>query len=602
MKRILCGVLAAAALTASAGAYQVPNAGLMDNVIWHENINSDAQAQAEFLQKLGLFAGTDKGFELGRAMTRAEAAAMLCRFLGGAAEAESGGFSHPFNDVPAWASNPVGWLYQNKLTYGVSAKQYGASQPVTAQQFAAFLSRALTGEDDMVGQLLTESEALNLKDRPFLRSYAVAMAVRALPMQCYRDGVSNMRPLAKKLAEQGVFTAEQFVEAAWDVLPPSLDGDICTIADIPRARCSEEGLTAVWESVHSAQPYYYATREAAGTLEIWKVDWETMQAAQLDQFPALGASSSFTYLGTIRGTGKDYLTELNAEVPTGRLFSISGDAAAIELTEAEIGKSYLDEIPTTGESFSFKTENGSCVIDSTGVHLREAQAGQDTNGETTVLYTGQVSYVTQTVTSSETTVQSIRNDTGEVLASYTVQQDLEGQERTVSRTHSGFGGEAGYYAYDEDTGTLTQVFDIAVNDTTTNRYRSQVFYLAHEPGKRIYGMNSPGGDTIILIDPNGERLTLVDASAGIPIAGFTDFDVSDGRSCEFFSASDVGMQHFDIYTYFYDGYSKKIRVTDFEAGRPEVMNGFDYDHPEAYKAAYIAAEQARIDEAWNSRH
>lgn len=606
MKRIVCGALAAAALTTGAAAYQPPNAGLTDNVICHGHINSDAQAQAEFLHELGLFAGTDKGFELDRAMTRAEAAAMLCRFLGGAADAEAGGFSHPFQDVPAWAGNAVGWLYQNKLTYGVSAKRYGAAEPVTARQFAAFLSRALTGEDDMADQLLTESEAEALKDRPFLRSHAVAMAVRALPMYCFRDGYDNVRPLAKKLVEQGAFTAGQFAEAAWDVLPPSLDGDVCTIAEIPRGKCSEEGLTAVWESADGAQPYYYATRAANGVLEIWRVDWKTMRAESLAQFPALGAETSFQYPAGTWNSDTDYLLEFDSSAPTGRLFHVSGKTVTLEVSEAEIGKSYLDELPTAENTFAFQTERGSCVIDASGVHLRDAQtsqSGPDAQGETTVLYTGPASYVTQTVTAKETTIQSVRNETGEVLASYTVPQDLEGSEpkRTVDRQNGGFYGEAGYYRYDEDTGALTQVFDRAVNDTAASRDGSSVFYLTHEPGKRVYSMDRFGGDTIVLIDSSGERSTLVDASAGISIAGFTDWDVSDSRSCEFFSAAPVGMMHYDTFTYFYDGGTGKITVRDFEAGRPEVMDGWDYDHPDAYKKAYIEAEQARLDEVWNSK-
>ena len=119
MKRILIATLAAAILTANASAYRVPHQDEGGNIIRLEDANCDPQAQAEMLQKLGLFMGTDNGFELDRAMTRAEAAAMLCRFLGGTAEAETGSWEHPFRDVPAWADHAVGWLYQNKLTYGI---------------------------------------------------------------------------------------------------------------------------------------------------------------------------------------------------------------------------------------------------------------------------------------------------------------------------------------------------------------------------------------------------------------------------------------------------------------------------------------------------
>lgn len=110
MKRILCTALTAAILTTGASAYRVPNTDTQTNLITFEDANCDPQAQAEMLKKLGLFMGTDKGFELEREMTRAEAAAMLCRFLGGEAETAKGGFSHPFRDVPAWADASVAWL------------------------------------------------------------------------------------------------------------------------------------------------------------------------------------------------------------------------------------------------------------------------------------------------------------------------------------------------------------------------------------------------------------------------------------------------------------------------------------------------------------
>ena len=52
------------------------------------NLSGDAVSSAEALKELDLFRGTDKGFELEKPMTRAEAAAMLVRFLG--AEEEYG--------------------------------------------------------------------------------------------------------------------------------------------------------------------------------------------------------------------------------------------------------------------------------------------------------------------------------------------------------------------------------------------------------------------------------------------------------------------------------------------------------------------------------
>lgn len=47
---------------------------------------------AVFLDQLGLFRGTEQGYELDRTMTRAEGAVMLTRLLGGEQEALKGSY------------------------------------------------------------------------------------------------------------------------------------------------------------------------------------------------------------------------------------------------------------------------------------------------------------------------------------------------------------------------------------------------------------------------------------------------------------------------------------------------------------------------------
>ena len=95
MKKIWVSLLIGAALTVSAGAADV---GTIDN-----GYPGDTEAQAQMLCDLGLFRGTENGFELEKLMTRAEAAAMLTRFLGAEQEALAGDWEHPFTDVPQWA-------------------------------------------------------------------------------------------------------------------------------------------------------------------------------------------------------------------------------------------------------------------------------------------------------------------------------------------------------------------------------------------------------------------------------------------------------------------------------------------------------------------
>ena len=74
MKKLAATCFAVLLMTFAAGA---ANVGTIDNAY-----PGDTEAQAQMLYDLGLFRGTEKGFELEQPMTRAEAAVMLTRFLG----------------------------------------------------------------------------------------------------------------------------------------------------------------------------------------------------------------------------------------------------------------------------------------------------------------------------------------------------------------------------------------------------------------------------------------------------------------------------------------------------------------------------------------
>ncbi|TCT15371.1 uncharacterized lipoprotein YddW (UPF0748 family) [Natranaerovirga pectinivora] len=102
---------------------------------------------AESLKNLGLFWGTNNGFELTRNSTRAEAAAMLVRLLGAESEAFSNIKAHPFKDVPQWADPYIGFLYNEGLTVGISDINYGSQQMISASEYTTFLLRALGYSD-----------------------------------------------------------------------------------------------------------------------------------------------------------------------------------------------------------------------------------------------------------------------------------------------------------------------------------------------------------------------------------------------------------------------------------------------------------------------
>lgn len=103
---------------------------------------------AQTLYTLGLFKGTNNGFELTKRSTRAEAAVMLVRLLGEEENVLNASLNgHPFSDVPKWANPYIDYLYNNGLTNGISAKAYGSGQQITASQYTTMILRALNYSD-----------------------------------------------------------------------------------------------------------------------------------------------------------------------------------------------------------------------------------------------------------------------------------------------------------------------------------------------------------------------------------------------------------------------------------------------------------------------
>ncbi len=170
-------------------------------------------AYADQLKELGLFLGTDNGYELDRPMTRAEAVTMLYRvffvYPGGA----SFNASHPFTDVPDWAYSPVACAYTDGLTYGISETKFGSDMPVTVNQYLTFMLRAMGYEaidfdwDSPYGlatrlRMLPPDTAL----KHFTRGDAVAITAATLFAPLKQGDMT----LGEKLASIGVYQKEEF--------------------------------------------------------------------------------------------------------------------------------------------------------------------------------------------------------------------------------------------------------------------------------------------------------------------------------------------------------------------------------------------------------
>ena len=180
-----------------------------------------AEETAVKLKSLGLFRGvSDTDFDLDRAPTRTEAVVMLIRFLGKEAEALDGKCTHPFTDVPEWADAYVGYAYENKLTNGISATEFGANNDASSAMFLTFVLRALGYSDadgadfawDNPYDLAKETGILTdtVNTEQFYRADVAIVAYNALEAELKGTETS----LSDKLIEGGVFTAEAYAAVA----------------------------------------------------------------------------------------------------------------------------------------------------------------------------------------------------------------------------------------------------------------------------------------------------------------------------------------------------------------------------------------------------
>lgn len=175
---------------------------------------SNIESNAKTLYDLGLLKGTGNGFSieslnLDRNATRSEACTTIVRMLGKEEKANYQQNPHPFFDVPDWAGNYVGWLYENYLVNGVSNTYFGAQDIATVKQFSTMLLRVL-GYDDTDGDFsydasVSFAEALGLLDSEtashweLSRSDMIEMSYNAL----FANIKNSSRTLAQKLCDEG---------------------------------------------------------------------------------------------------------------------------------------------------------------------------------------------------------------------------------------------------------------------------------------------------------------------------------------------------------------------------------------------------------------
>ncbi len=174
--------------------------------------------KAQTLMALGLFRGSNLGFELDRVPTRAEGAVMLVRLLGMEQFAIDNDFSHPFTDVPHWAKPHIAYMYEKGLTKGTGNNLYSPDLPMPAIHYVTFLLRAL-GYDDNEGDfnytgavekaleigLITQSQYDSIEFESFDRDKMVLISYNSLYSIIKDTGIT----LIEKLIEHDNAVSEE---------------------------------------------------------------------------------------------------------------------------------------------------------------------------------------------------------------------------------------------------------------------------------------------------------------------------------------------------------------------------------------------------------
>ncbi len=185
---------------------------------------------ADTLYDLGLFRGTDKGFELDRGLTREEAATVLVRLLGEEEAADEASYDEVFEDVSSdsWSFPYVMYCYENDITKGTGKDTFSPKASISVEEFVTLVMRLLGYSDTEPETALEECIYVNLinseiareleESEEFVRDDMVYIVYRSLMTQN-----SDGEILADVLADKGVISKKEASE--FDIYETASDMD-----------------------------------------------------------------------------------------------------------------------------------------------------------------------------------------------------------------------------------------------------------------------------------------------------------------------------------------------------------------------------------------
>lgn len=578
MKKLISVCFACLLLTFAAGA---ANVGTIDN-----GYPGDTEAQAQLLYDLGLFQGTEKGFELEKPMTRAEAAVMLTRLLGAEDKALSGDWTHPFSDVPQWADKYVGWLYENGLTNGTSDTAYSPEQNVTCGQYCTFLARAST-DYDYYSWLLKygANEEERCDAAGFVRGDAVSLSTRLLGEIYRKNGDESGISVAQALIGKGVFTTGQWGTATRRVLPSfyCIDGEGTdtqiqrTVFDVVVASGPVGQHAVLCTLNHRQEPMYLVTGSNGQTRTLYRVDPDTLD---LTQIYTCDADHTIYPLCWIGNAHYFYLSEWEKFQSPMTVLLVQGDA--VQLTGITLTQDWELQ----------PHESGQLLLGETGWLLTEdgVQPQQMRGTVFATLADGRI--VTQSIDAEQTLIMTWTAD-GAPLNTIAIQNSVLAYPTDEARVafapqlsmHNDvyFWGSAGLYRMDDDG--LTQITALPAYDYTRNPSDGSFVIVTHAPDRHVEYSESAvvfrTGDTLMRILPDGTAKSLLpQLPEGSLLLGTVNL-LSDGR-VEFTTLKPTEPRRMGRFTCVLD--DGKVKVTDAT-----------YDIFYMFGEDAIEVEQARLD-------
>lgn len=154
--------------------------------------NHNNTAKADTLRQLGLFTGTNNGYQLEDSFTRAQGVVMLLRLSGEEDDAAAAQLKPSFTDVKStsWAANAIAYAVSQGYVNGIGNGAFAPDRMMSGKEFLTLINRLLGYPDAAPSNaeelsrnngLLTADAAARLANaKPFLRGDMIEVVYAAL--------------------------------------------------------------------------------------------------------------------------------------------------------------------------------------------------------------------------------------------------------------------------------------------------------------------------------------------------------------------------------------------------------------------------------------